>query len=392
MRIGIEAQRLFRKKKHGMDIVALELIRNLQRMDTQNDYVVFVKPDEDDTVISESANMKIVPLKGGAYPFWEQVALPKAAKQYGCDILHCTSNTAPLFCDVPLVLTLHDIIYMERSAMQLLADKGSAYQKFGNIYRRLVVPRVLKNCQQIITVSDYEKEVIGNYFGMQQDKRLVTVYNGVSKHFTPVTDEATIARVKAMYLLPDRYFFFLGNTHPKKNTPGVLRAYANYIKQKGTDIKLVMIDYNKHALINLLQELGYPSLIDHIVLTGYVDNKDLPVIYGQSELFLYPSLRESFGIPVIEAMASGCPVITSNTSSMPEIAGEAAILIDPYDPNTITQAMKKITSDTDIRSSMIQKGLHQAAGFSWAQMASHVLNIYHEIADNLSIQKQTAKR
>jgi glycosyltransferase involved in cell wall biosynthesis len=392
MRIGIEAQRLFRKKKHGMDIVALELIRNLQRMDTQNEYVIFVKPDEDDKIITESANMKIVPLAGGAYPLWEQVALPKAAKQYGCDILHCTGNTAPLFYNVPLVLTLHDIIYMEKSALQLLTEKGSAYQKFGNVYRRMVVPAVLKHCRKIITVSDYEKGVIGNYFGMQQDERLATVYNGVSEHFQPVKDEVAIARVRNAYRLPERYFFFLGNTHPKKNTPGVLQAYADYVAQKGSDIKLVMIDYERHALQALLQELGCPSLIDHIVLTGYVNNKDLPVIYGQSELFLYPSLRESFGIPVIEAMASGCPVITSNTSSMPEVAGEAALLIDPYAPSTITQAMIKITASADVRSSMIDEGLQQAARFSWAQMAAQVLDIYQEIAHTLSIKQPTAKR
>ena len=387
MKIGIEAQRLFRKKKHGMDIVALELIRNLQRMDTTHEYVVFVSPDEDDKVIEETANMKVVPLAGGAYPFWEQIALPKAVKQYGCDMLHCTSNTAPLYSNVPLVLTLHDIIYMEKSAMQLLQDKGSAYQKFGNVYRRMVVPKILKHCRKIITVSDYEKGVIGAYFGMQQDNRLVTVYNGVSKHFQPVTDATAIARVRAAYSLPERYFFFLGNTHPKKNTPGVLKAYAEYVTQKGSDTKLVMIDYDRQELATLLEELGCPSLMEHIVLTGYVDNKDLPVIYGQGELFLYPSLRESFGIPVIEAMASGCPVITSNTSSMPEVAGDAALLVDPFDPNTITEAMIQITSNADLRRLMIEKGLQQAAKFSWALMAEDILAIYEEIGATLRPKK-----
>ena len=102
MKIGIEAQRIFRKKKHGMDMVALELIRNLQQIDKENEYVIFVKPDEDNTIIKETANFKIVELQGGAYPMWEQVALPKAALKHGCQVLHCTSNTAPLFCKIPL--------------------------------------------------------------------------------------------------------------------------------------------------------------------------------------------------------------------------------------------------------------------------------------------------
>ena len=110
MKIAIEAQRIFRKKKHGMDMVALELIKNLQIIDKKNQYYIFVKPDEDNGVLQETANFKVVALEGGSYPTWEQIALPKAAKKYGCDILHCTSNTAPFFTDIPLITILHDII------------------------------------------------------------------------------------------------------------------------------------------------------------------------------------------------------------------------------------------------------------------------------------------
>jgi len=144
MKIGIEGQRLFRKKKHGMDMVALELIRNLQKIDTINEYFIFIKPDEDDSVLNETPNFKIIKLEGGSYPVWEQFALPKAAKEYGCQILHCTSNTAPVNCKIPMVVTLHDIIYMESSYLKILSGSASLYQKFGNLYRKLVVPRVIR--------------------------------------------------------------------------------------------------------------------------------------------------------------------------------------------------------------------------------------------------------
>ncbi len=133
MKIAIEGQRLFRKKKHGMDMVALELIRNLQLIDRENEYVIFVQPDEDDQVIQETPNFKIVKLDGGFYPLWEQIALPKAAASEGCDILHCTSNTAPIFSSIPIVDTLHDIIYMEHSYLKILQGSGTPYQKFGNV-------------------------------------------------------------------------------------------------------------------------------------------------------------------------------------------------------------------------------------------------------------------
>lgn len=387
MKIGIEAQRIFRKKKHGMDMVALELIRELQQIDKVNEYIIFVAPDEDDTVIEETPNFKIVQLKGGSYPIWEQIALPRAAEKYGCDILHCTSNTAPLFCKVPLVVTLHDIIYMESSMWSIITGKGSNYQKFGNAYRRVVVPAIMKKAKKIITVSDFEKNCIGDFFKMQPDDRLVTVYNGVSNYFKPVTDAAVLKTVKEKYKLPDEFFFFLGNTHPKKNTPGTLKAFSDFLKETGSAVKLVMIDYDKAELEKILSEIGDPGLIDKIVLTGYINNQDLPAIYSQCKLFLYPSLRESFGIPIIEAMASGAPVITSQTSSMPEVSGNAAVLVNPFKTGEITAAMKTIFSNAPLREKLIADGVVQAAKFSWKEMAADVLDIYSDVARHQQLAK-----
>ena len=381
MKIGIEGQRLFRRKKHGMDMVALELIRNLQRIDTENEYILFIKPDEDDRVIMETANFRIVKPEGGFYPYWEQVALPRAARKAGCNILHCTSNTAPVSTDIPLVVTLHDIIYMESSYLKIMEGSGSLYQKFGNAYRRMIVPQIVKKSRKIITVSHFEKNRIGDFFGMAGDPRLTAVYNGVSEHFKPVSDQVELQRVKEKYHLPDRYFFFLGNTDPKKNTRGTLKAYSEFLKQTGSDIRLVMLDYDRVELEKLLAEINDPALIERIVLTGYVVNTDLPSIYGQCEVFLYPSLRESFGIPMLEAMACGVPVITSNTSSMPEVAGDAALIINPFKPEEITDALISLTSDNALKKQFITKGFAQAAMFSWKAMAENVLRIYGEMAD-----------
>lgn len=379
MKIGIEAQRIFRQKKHGMDVVVLELIRNLQSIDTENEYVLFIKPDDDDSVLNETPNFKIVRLKGGFYPFWEQIALPRAAKKQGCQLLHCTSNTAPIFTSIPLVVTLHDIIYMESSYAKILRGTGTPYQKFGNVYRKMFVPRIIKKSDKIITVSHFEKNRIGQFFGIANDIKLEAVYNGVSEHFRPVTDQQELQRVKGKYHLPDRYFFFLGNTDPKKNTKGTLKAFSDFLKQTGDDIQMVMLDYERLALEALLVEIGDKELINKIILTGYVVNTDLPAIYCQCELFLYPSLRESFGIPMLEAMACGVPVITSNTSSMPEVAGNAAYIIDPYKPEEITAAMIKILSDKNLKDDLISKGFVQSAKFSWKAMAQHVLKIYRNI-------------
>jgi glycosyltransferase involved in cell wall biosynthesis len=379
MKIGIEGQRLFRKKKHGMDMVALELIRNLQLIDTKNEYFIFVKPDEDNTVLRETPNFKIIQLEGGSYPMWEQIALPKAAKKYGCEILHCTSNTAPIFSDIPLITILHDIIYMESSYYKILTGSATPYQKFGNAYRKLIVPWVVKKSEKIVTVSHFEKNRIAEFFAMNNDKRLTAIYNGVSAHFKPVTDEAELKRVKEKYHLPNNFFFFLGNTDPKKNTTGTIKAFSDYLKQSKSDFNLVMLDYDTHELEKLLIEIGDEDLINNIVLTGYVINTDLPAIYSLCTIFLYPSLRESFGIPMLEAMGCGVPVITSNTSSMPEVAGDAAHIINPYHPEEITQGIIKILADTAYYEALCKKGIERNKLFSWKNMAEQVLALYNEI-------------
>ena len=379
MIIGIEGQRIFREKKHGMDMVALELIKNLQIIDHENEYYIFVKPDVDSSVIKETPNFKIIELDGGPYPTWEQIALPKAAKKYGCDILHCTSNTAPFFTDIPLITILHDIIYMESDYLKILKSSASTYQKFGNVYRKLVVPRIVRKSKKVVTVSHFEKNRIGEFFGIKGNDKLDAIYNGVSEHFKPITDKEELQRVKKKYNLPDNYFFFLGNTDPKKNTKGTLKAFSNFLKLTGSNHKLVMLDYDKTELNKLLTEIKDVNLINSIVLTGYVINTDLPAIYSQSDIFLYPSLRESFGIPMLEAMSCNVPVITSNTSSMPEVSGEAAHIVDPFNPEEITQGLIEILNNDAYRKSLCDKGLERSKKFSWLNMAKDYLKLYEII-------------
>lgn len=379
MRIAIEAQRLFREKKHGMDIYALELIRNLQKIDQKNEYFIFVKPDIDDAILKETSNFKIVKLDGGFYPFWEQYALPNAAKEAGCQILHCTSNTAPIKSDIPLVLTLHDIIYLESGYSKILSGSATPYQKFGNIYRKLVVPRIVNKSRKNITVSHSEKNRIDSFFGLKGNQQMNVVYNGVGEHFKPVTDNSELLHAKKKYHLPENFFFFLGNTDPKKNVKGVLKAFSDFINCSGLDYYLVIADYELTRLQKILEEIDSKSLINQIILTGYIPNDELPAIYSQSKIFLYPSLRESFGIPMLEAMSCGVPVLTSNTESMPEIAGNAAYFINPFKHEEITEAMIKLVNDQTLRSELIIKGFVRVSEFSWEITAQKVLEQYREM-------------
>jgi len=280
---------------------------------------------------------------------------------------------------MPLIVTLHDIIYLE--SISLLKKGGTWYQKIGNMYRRFVVPKVVANSSRIITVSHFEKNRIRDFFGFPpSDPRLVAIYNGVGAHFKPMDDAIERNRIRNKYKLPEDYFFFLGNTDPKKNTKGVLKAFSDYLKSGNTPVKLVMLDYEKSALDELLSEIGDKDLINHIHLTGYVVNTDLPAIYSMCRVFLYPSLRESFGIPMLEAMRCGVPVITSDTSSMPEVSGNAALIVNPYISEEITSGMIRLMNEPELRNDLISKGYIQSSKFSWNSMAKEVLNLYKEFA------------
>lgn len=384
MRIGIEAQRLFRPHKHGMDRVALELILNLQVIDKENDYFIFVKPDLDKSVIEPTANFKIVEISGGPYPWWEQFKLPRAAKAYNCDLLHCTSNTAPYSKNIPLITTLHDIIYMEGSLVKLLLNKASLYQKFGNLYRRIIVEKVVQNSSRLITVSNFEKQNINHFFKLK-NKKIEAIHNGVNQNFTIKMDADHLYKVKTNYKLPEDYLLHIANKDPRKNTKGVLLAFNDFLKQATVSYKLVILGYKEAELKMILNEIGAADLRQHIILIGYVSDEDLPAIYYLSKLFLFPSLREGFGIPIIEAMACGVPVITSNISSMPEVAGDAAHIIDPNKPKEICDGMIKITSDAKYRNELIQKGLLQSKKFSWNRMAFQVLEQYKQLYKEIKI-------
>ena len=370
MRIGIEAQRIFRKNKHGMDYVVLQEIRELQKIDTRNEYFVFVAPG-DDRCLEDTQNVHILEIGGDFYPLWEQVTLLKAANELNLDMLHCTSNTAPIRCKIPLILTLHDIIFLEPR------DKAnkSFYQNMGWFYRRLVVPRILKKCKRIITVSNFEKNNIMSKLDLPQGK-IAMIYNGYNEWFKPLDDTEQIYK---KYIDTSGYFFFLGNTDPKKNTERTLVAYSKYLEKSDIKRKLLMADLDKSFLSSIIERNHIENILPQIVMPGYIVNKDLPYIYNNAFAFLYTSLRESFGIPLLEAMACGTPVITSNTSSMPEIGGPEAILINPEDPDEIAEKMLQLEKDEALYQRQKKIGPIRAKCFSWQQTAEHLLDLYESI-------------
>ncbi|WP_435357027.1 glycosyltransferase family 4 protein [Emticicia sp. SJ17W-69] len=371
MKIGIEAQRLFRPHKHGMDIVALELIRALQVIDSKNEYFVFVKADEDHTCLSETSNFHIIQVPGGNYVFWEQVMLPIYAKKYGVDILHCTSNTAPMFLSMPLVLTLHDVIFMEKTSGK---NTSSNYQKFGNLYRKWLVPKIVGKCQQIVTISAVEQANISKVLGLNKDA-IAVVHNGVSGRFGVKPSAETLNEVRNKLHLEEDFFLFLGNVEPRKNVGNTVKAFVLFAKIN-PKVKLVITGLKQSFVEDILNEIGEIDYLKRFVLAGFVEENVLLTLYAEAKVFLYPSLREGFGLPILEAMAFGTPVVTSNISAMPEVAGDAAFLVNPYSVEEIATAMQTAYENEALRKEKITLGYLRPSMFTWEKTAQKMLNIY----------------
>lgn len=371
MKIAIEAQRIFRRDKHGMDFVILETLRELQKRKDGNEYFVLVAPGED-RCLAESDHMHIIELRCPTYPLWEQIALPRAVRKLGVDLLHCTSNTAPLWYSVPLILTLHDIIYLEPRQHR----SPSLYQEMGWHYRRLVVPRVLKKCRKIITVSRFECNRIRETLHLPEGQ-ITAVYNGYSTHFHKM--ERPDREVVRKYISAESFLFFLGNTDPKKNAARTLKAYSLYLEQSAVKRPLLIADLKEEYIDDLLRQEGSTAIKPYLSFPGYIDNRDLATLYNAAFAFLYPSLRESFGIPMLEAMACGTPVITSNTSAMPEVAGPGAILVNPQEPREIADALLRLERDSDFYRRQSDYGLERVKLFSWRNTADEYAALYQSI-------------
>lgn len=368
MKILIEAQRVLRKKKAGMDIVVLNILNQLAKL--RHDFeIVVVAQEGDDIHCLDHLPFELIITKKSNYLLWEQYVLPSVIKSVKPDLVHCTSNTAPILgVNVPLVLTVHDLIYLDRGLKE--SFKGSTYQVMGNFYRQNIVPRAIKNAKKIITVSEFEALNIVQKFPELKGKVMV-VYNGVSEHFK-VSNE----RFSNEY---GKYFFHLGNTEPRKNSKGVIKAFAHYRMNMGGKARLLLNGLKLDVIEKWLREVNGLEVLKHIVDLGFIADEDLPRIYHNATGFLFPSFREGFGMPPLEAMSAGTVVVSAKNSSLDEVCADAAYYIDPYDHKDIANAMLVIENGATIRTELITKGRANITRFTWEGAAEKTLSIYKSV-------------
>ena len=349
------------------------LVRNLPAVAPDDEFFVFTGPGGDRGRQRLPEGVRVLP---GRLPtttpevriLWEQAAAPLLLARHGIEVAHAPVNVAPALAPVPTVVTVHDLAFA-RSPGQYPGLK----QRYLNTLTRLSVERATR----VIAVSENTRaDVLRDY--RVPAARVVTVPNGVDPAMGPITDAGRLRRFRCEHGLPDRFLLFLGTLQPRKNLPGLLRAYGRV--RDRIELPLVVVGGPGWYFTPIFEEVERLGLRDRVSFAGYAAGDDLALWYSAATAFVFPSLYEGFGLPVIEAMACGTPVVTSSTSSLPEVAGDAALLVDPEDPEALGEALVRLTTDEALRRDLSRRGLARARVFSWERTARETAAVYHEAA------------
>lgn len=293
------------------------------------------------------------------------LAMPRATRQDRADLLHVTYTLPPLL-PCPAVVTVHDISYRLYPETFSLRDR---------LLLSLAVPRSMRRAARVITDSEAARRDIIRHYRLPGAK-VAAIPLAAGEQFREGIAPETVAAVRARYRLPERFILAVGNLQPRKNLRRLIDAYAALRTSHPVDCHLVLVGqpYWRHA--ELARVITMHGLEERVITTGYVADEDLPAIYRAATIFAYPSIYEGFGLPPLEAMACGTAVVTSNTSSLPEVIGEAGLLVDPFDTGAIAAALRRLLDDADLRERLRKAGLRRAADFSWREVARRTVHVY----------------
>ena len=302
--------------------------------------------------------------------YWENVSLPKLIRKDRPDILHITGFAGPKFLkDAVKITTVNDLIGM------IYPGNLAPVSRF---YWQRWLPACVKNSSLIIAISEHTKRDIVRLLGISPDKIRVT-YLAANKSFRYISDRQNLHGVLKKYGINSKYILSVGTIEPRKNFANLIKAFALYLERiKKEEISLVIVGGKGWAYNECLKAAIGMGIQRHVIFCDYVDDSDLPIIYNMAELFIFPSLYEGFGLPVLEAMCCATPVICSNTSSLPEVTADAAVLIDPFNRPEMTNAIENVLSDRGLKKSLSDKAMRQSSRFSWSRTARETISVYKE--------------
>jgi glycosyltransferase involved in cell wall biosynthesis len=368
VRIGIDARKLH---DFGIGTYIRNLLRHLARLDSQTEFVILCRPEDRNTLAAVGENFRPVPETSGNYSIAEQIKIPWALKREGVTLFHAPHYVLPPLVRCASVVTIHDCIH--------LMFPEYLPNRMAFTYAKWSISHASKCATRVMTVSESSKRDILRFVDTEPDK-IDVIYNAYDERFAIEPLEDHVVRVRERYQLHDEFVLYAGNVKPHKNLERLIEAF-HLVRARGLDrLKLVLTGDEISKYTALRRAVHQHQLHKYVRFLGFVPEETLAVMYRLAGVFVFPSLYEGFGLPPLEAMASGTPVVTSNVSSMPEVAGDAAVLVDPYDPRAIADGIYSVLTDEKLRREMVHKGIARAGQFSWEQSVRRVRQIYGEVS------------
>lgn len=376
MIIGIDASRTTAARRTGTENYSLQLVRELLTLGEAHRFRLYFNQAPRPGLLPETAEQRVI-----RFPrLWTHFRLSSEMLMHSPDLLFVPSHVLPLIHPQRCVVTVHDLGYHYYP---------EAHTVFQNIYLRWSTRYNARAATRVVADSEATQRDLVRHYHIPEE-RIRVVYPGRDESLAPVVEPMALARVRARYGLSDSYLLYVGTLHPRKNLVRLVQAFALLLRSSlsapsplFSDLQLVLAGQKGWLYDEILAEIRNLGLTERVVLTGYVPDADLPVLVSGALAFVYPSLHEGFGLPVLEAMACATPVVCSNASSLPEVAGNAALLVDPLDTESLAEAIGRVVIDERLRRTLVERGSKQIQRFSWQRCAQEILLTLEEVGRGL---------
>jgi len=378
MLIGVDASRVSRARRTGTEAYSLHLIRALIETGCDHQFRLYtptpLSPDLEEELglivssrgqVNSCCEVRVIPFPR----LWTHLRLAWEVSCHPPDVLFVPAHVMPLVCPVPAVVTVHDLGYLHYP---------QAHRRFDRWYLDWTTRRHARRVVCVIADSQATRADLIRHYQADPD-RIVVVYPGRDTSLTRVDDREVIGAVKRRYGIGGDYLLYLGTLQPRKNLVCLVEAFVR-LQPLTADLRLVLAGKKGWLYDDLFARVEALGLEDRVLFTGYVADDDKAALLSGALALVYPSLYEGFGLPVLEAMSCGTPVLTSNVSSLPEVAGHAALLVDPLDVGAIAEGMSRLIADEDVRHTLIEEGYQQVQRFSWVSAAREVLEVLESVA------------
>jgi len=373
MRIGIDA-RFYGPLGKGLGRYTQKLVENLENIDQENQYIIFLRQENWNDYKPHNTNFHKVLADYRWYTLAEQINLPKKIRQSQLDLMHFPHFNVPILYTGRFVVTIHDLILTQYPTVRA-STLGPLLYKIKHLGYKLVIASAVHRAKLILTVSNYTKSQIISHFKINESK-IKVVYEGLD----PIVKQESLLQKSILdkYQVKKPYFLYVGNAYPHKNLETLLNAFKKFISNN-VNYYLVLVGKEDYFFERLKKQANELGIEKNVTFAGFVSDLDLPCLYQNATLYIFPSYCEGFGLPPLEAMSYGVPVAASQAASLPEVLGNAAYYFNPHKENELIESIEKLITDSQLRDNLIDKGLERVKNFNWQKLAASTLSLYKSV-------------